>query len=147
MMKKCAHILTAVILALVTMYLGAGVAFVHICSTCCSQKHCIASAAQEAEKENCSHCKKTASENNSSCCHLQQESACTCMDITYQVDFFHQLSQQALSVVAQLPVELPMQTAVPQPSVSELLSCCLAPNAPPAPGGRTLLCLHSILVI
>ena len=149
-MKSVRHILV-VMLSFVIMYLGAGVAFVHICSSYCHAQECSSLHDEERTDSKDAHVlSDTCCDHHSyekSCCHLRASSSCSCLDITYQIDFFHKISQQAQAVCAQLPAELPIQCSVGMLPASVLYSLDSAPNAPPVWNGRRLLTFHSILII
>lgn len=149
-MKNVRHILIA-LLSLCIIYLGAGVVFVHICSTYCHELGCSPSADTTGRETHREHIA------DKECCdfylygkggnRFQECPSCLCLNITYLVDFFPRASQQSQQPDMNLPVELPARFSVGIPSVTLLLSAESTPNAPPVRDGRTLLTFHSTLII
>lgn len=141
-MKSIRSIL-AIILSLILGYLGAGVAFVHICAACCTAETCHSSSAHE--EAGCA---------SASCQAVPFEKAyarkCHCVDVSHQVDLVYQVSAQSFSIVSQFPVDLPEHLTGDVSLFSTQLLSALAPHAPPLylmTKGRDLLALHAVLVI
>lgn len=136
----------ALFLSLVIIYCGTGVAFVHICSSYCqTQKEVRYESCQKAQTAVEGGCHTT----KQACCHHKVfTSSCACLDIAFQIDYYYQASCCSSLSVTLFPVETLFSIVRFCQPQCELLLSLQGPNAPPQLlYGRTLLALHSMLII
>ncbi len=149
---KSLRYIVVLFLAFVVFVLGTGAGVVHICSAYCKSQVCSSSSYAGTCSHNHIH-------EGGGCCHNRVEDNsgnrtslshhCDCMNVEYSIDYILKLTQDddAVSFV-QIPMDIPEYISYSFQPVVSLVLLSQAPNAPPVlKEGRTLLALHSTLII
>lgn len=137
-MKRARHIIVF-LLSLTLFYLGAGVAFIHICSSRCKMEQACGNRVHELRKKSCCASKQVADK--------QVDTSCQCVTLSYQADFYPGVLQFVLpQVVCCVLGYLALFICIFFIPGNEVLSEAPA-HAPPSFGGRDRLTFHSVLII